>query len=377
MLMNNLSFNRIPINKPSITKEEESYVMDSIINGWGENCYQYIYKFEEEFARYNNVKHAIATSSCTGAIHLALLALGVTVGDEVIVPEISWIATVEPVLYCNAKPVFADVSKHNWCIDPVSIRNKITSKTKAIIVVHLYGNMTEMDEIMKISSEFGIPIVEDAAEALGSTFDGKKAGSIGTFGLFSFHGTKTMTTGEGGCVITNDNTLAHKIRVLNDHGRNSKDPEHKMFWMRDYGYKYKMSNLQAALGFSQIKRISELVVKKREIFHYYHQHLNQLKIQMNVEQSNVYNSYWLPTIVFQYEGFQRDEFFKECYTKNIDSRPFFYPLSSLPMFKSRKENINAYDLYSKGINLPSFHDITFNELDRVIELILNFVNRYE
>jgi perosamine synthetase len=365
---------KIPINKPSITELEISYVNDAVTNGWGENCYDYLNKFEKKLASFQSTKYTLATSSCTGAIHLSLLALGVKPGDEVIVPEITWIASVEPVLYIGAKPVFVDVLKDTWCIDPKSIRNAITPNTKAIIVVHLYGNLCEMDEIMQIAHEYNLVVLEDAAEGLGSVYKGKKAGSIAHIGVFSFHGTKTMSTGEGGAIVTNDTDLYDKVKVLNDHGRNAKDPENKMFWMRNYGYKYKMSNLQAALGCAQIERLEELVEKKRVIFNWYKELLIGIPCSINPENSYVRNSYWLPTVVFEKEiNFDREAFFSFCNKNGVDSRPFFFPLSSLPMFQENSRNIIAYDIYLRAINLPSFHDLTFNEAYFIVDLIKKFI----
>jgi perosamine synthetase len=365
---------KIPINKPSITPLEVEYVNDAISNGWGEKCYDYIYRFEANFARYLNTTHALATSSCTGAIHLALMALGIKAGDEVIVPEITWIASVEPIIYIGAKPVFVDVQRDSWCIDPVKIRASITAKTKAIIPVHVYGNMCDMDAIMQIASEYDLKVLEDAAEALGSEFKGRKAGSIGHAGVFSFHGTKTMTTGEGGVLVTNDQATYEKAKVLNDHGRNPKDPENKMFWMRNYGYKYKMSNLQAALGCAQIERIKELVDKKREIFSLYEELLADIPGKLNPSCTDTLNSYWLPTIVFNADSkFVRDDFFALCKEEDIDSRPFFYPLSMLPMFEKVAGNIVAFDIYQRGINLPSYHDITIEEIHRVADVLKKYL----
>ncbi|MBC7476321.1 MAG: DegT/DnrJ/EryC1/StrS family aminotransferase [Candidatus Sericytochromatia bacterium] len=370
-----MSLKIIPINKPSITELEISYVNDAISTGWGEKCNDYIYKFQNDFAEYQQSKFALATSSCTGAIHLALMALGIKAGDEVIVPDITWIATVEPVLYIGAKPVFVDILRDTWCIDPEKIKTAITPKTKAIIVVHLYGNVCEMDEIMQIAKDYNLVVLEDAAEGLGSEYKGKKAGSIGDAGVFSFHGTKTMTTGEGGILVTNNETVFEKAKVLNDHGRNPKDPENKMFWMREYGYKYKMSNLQAALGCAQIRRIDELVEKKRQIFNWYTTLLSNIPGQLNFEQTDTKNSYWLPTLVFNKSLiFKRDSFFELCKLNKVDSRPFFFPLSSLPIFEDKKENIIAYDMYARGINLPSFHDITFEEVSKVCSLVKEFIN---
>ena len=366
---------RIPINKPSITDLEINYVNDAVANGWGEKCYDYINRFEKDFSKYQNTKYALATSSCTGAIHLALMALGVKAGDEVIIPEITWIASAEPVLYIGAKPVFVDVLRDSWCIDPKQIEAAITPKTKAIIVVHVYGNLCDMNEIMAIAKKHNLVVLEDAAEALGSEYFGNKAGSIADVGVFSFHGTKTMTTGEGGVLVTNNEAVYDKAKILNDHGRNPKDPENKMFWMRDYGYKYKISNLQAALGCAQISRIEELVEKKRQIFNRYTEKLKSLACQLNPEPANRKNSYWLPTVVFdKLLSFNRDDFFKLCTENNIDSRPFFFPLSSLPMFETREGNTVAYDIYERGINLPSYHDITIEEIDFVSELVIKFIS---
>ncbi|HVM87572.1 MAG TPA: DegT/DnrJ/EryC1/StrS family aminotransferase [Puia sp.] len=364
---------KIPINKPSITQLEIDYVNDAIANGWGEKCYDYIYRFENDFATYEGTKHALATASCTGAIHLALMALGVKAGDEVIVPEITWIASVEPVLYIGAKPVFVDILKDTWCIDPQKIKKAITSKTKAILPVHVYGNLCDMDAIMKIADEHNLVVLEDAAEGLGSLYNEKKAGSIAHAGVFSFHGTKTLSTGEGGMLVTNSTEVYEKAKVLNDHGRNSKDPENKMFWMRNYGYKYKMSNLQAAMGCGQIERIEELVAKKRTIFGWYKELLDGIPCSLNPEHPGTLNSYWLPTVVFDESvDFNRDDFFALCKQNNIDSRPFFYPLSSLPMFEKRIENNIANRIYSRGINLPSFHDLTKQDAERVVNCLKHF-----
>ena len=369
---------KIPINKPSITDLEIKYVNDAIRNGWGEKCYDYIHRFEEKFTKYQKCTYGLATSSCTGAIHLALLAMGVKAGDEVIVPELTWIASVEPVIYIGAKPVFVDVLEDTWCIDPQRIKEAITPQTKAIILVHLYGNVCEMDEIMEIANKHNLKVLEDAAEGLGSEYKGEKAGSIAHAGVFSFHGTKTVSTGEGGILITNDKSIYERAKVLNDHGRNPKDPENKMFWMRDYGYKYKISNLQAAMGAAQLERIVELVEKKRQIFKLYAELLKHVPCKMNFEQSYAKNSYWLPTVIFDKEiKFNREAFFVFMKKNNIDSRPFFYPLSSLPMFKERKDNLTSYDIYYRGINLPSFHDISEKEIEKVAKLLINYVLQNE
>ncbi|HET6995257.1 MAG TPA: DegT/DnrJ/EryC1/StrS family aminotransferase [Chitinophagaceae bacterium] len=364
---------KIPITKPSVTELEIGYVDDAIRHGWGSRCYEYIYRFEKEFAQYQGAKYSLATSSCTGAIHIALMALGVKAGDEVILPDITWIASVEPVLYIGAIPVFVDVLPDSWCIDPVKMQAAITSKTKAVIPVHVYGNVCEMNEILAISKKHGLAVLEDAAEGLGSEYHGVKAGSIGDVGVFSFHGTKTISTGEGGMLVTNRQDVIEKARILNDHGR---DPRiGKTFWMENYGYKYKMSNLQAAMGCAQIERANELVNKKREIFNWYKELLADLPCQMNPEPSHVKNSYWMPTIVIDKNiAFDREALFQYMKEHNIDSRPFFYPLSSLPMFTEKKENLVAYDIYNRGVNLPSYHDLTREDVEYVCSVIHQFIH---
>jgi perosamine synthetase len=368
--------NKIYINKPSITEKEISYVNDAITNGWGEKCYDYIFKFEKLFSAHIGTPHAIATSSCTGAIHLALMAMGVKAGDEVIVPEITWIASAEPVLYIGAKPVFVDVLPDSWCIDPAAIEKAITPKTKAIVAVHVYGNVCDMDRIMAIAKKHNLKVLEDAAEGLGSEYNGKKVGSIGDAGVFSFHGTKTMSTGEGGMITTNSAELNEQARILNDHGRNAKDPENKMFWMRNYGYKYKMSNLQAAMGCAQVERIEELIARKREIFALYKKLLKDVPCVLNPEPANTQNGYWLPTVVFDKKlDFDREGLFLEHKKLNIDTRPFFFPLSALPMFESQEQNKTAYDIYTRGINLPSYHDLTNDEISLIVNSTIDYINR--
>jgi perosamine synthetase len=363
----------IPINKPFTDSNEEALVLDAVKTGHGEHRNKYLDRFEKEFASFTGAALAHCTSSCTGAIHLALAAMGVGPGDEVIVPEITWIASVEPVLYLGAKPVFVDVLPDSWCIDPKSVEQAISPKTKAIIAVHVYGNLCDMETLLQIAEKHHIAVLEDAAEGIGSYRKGKHAGSMGTAGTFSFHGTKTISTGEGGMVIASDPEFMHKIRVLNDHGRDPKDPEAKMYWMRNYGFKYRMSNTQAALGVAQLSKISELVQKKRDIFLAYQQELNNLPLHWNPEEEGDQNGYWLPTFVVDSKhSFNREKLFQAMNANNIEARPFFYPLSSLPMFQSRPENRVAYGIFDRGVNLPSFHEICPNEIDRVCQTIRNF-----
>ena len=252
------------------------------------------------------------------------------------------------------------------------IEEAITPKTKAIIAVHLYGGMCEMDKIMAIAKKYNLYVIEDSAEAIGSEYKGKKAGSIGDFGVFSFHGTKTITTGEGGMLVTNNDELFDKASILHDHGR---DPKiQKTFWAEKVGFKYKMSNLQAALGFAQIQRIKELVNKKIEIFNMYKKELESIDgITLNYEQSYVKSSYWMPTIILDEKlNINRDDFIKYLNDKGIGARPFFYPVSSFPEFDSYDNKISKF-LSKNGINLPSNFDMKYTDVELIVSKIKDFI----
>ncbi|WP_167632344.1 DegT/DnrJ/EryC1/StrS family aminotransferase [Mariprofundus ferrooxydans] len=359
---------RIHYTKPSITELEVSYATDAARNGWGERCYEYIGRFEQLFCDHLNVKYAIATSSCTGAMHMGLAALGIGPGDEVILADTNWIASAAPVTYLGAKPVFVDVLPDTWCIDPEKAEAAITPDTKAIIAVHLYGNLCDMDALLAIGERHGIPVVEDAAEAIGSVWHGKRAGSMGAFGVFSFHGTKTMTTGEGGMFVTQDDTLYDKVLTLSNHGRAK--GQTKQFWPDMLGYKYKMSNIQAAIGCAQMERIDDLIAAKRRVFEYYYSGLSGLPVLMNPEPDACRNGFWMPTFVVNKEiSFNRAALLDSFKSDQIDGRVFFWPLSMLPMFDAKPENEVSYALYDHAINLPSYHELTEVEMDRVIELV--------
>lgn len=351
---------------PSITDKEISYVNDAITNGWNENWNKYIVKFEESFAKYIGVKYAMTTSSCTGAMHLALKALGVKEGDEVLVPEITWVATASVVTYVGAKPVFVDVENDTWCMDPKSVKSSITSRTKAIMPVHLYGHPADMDEITEIANHHNLYVLEDAAPSLGAEYKGKKTGSLGNASAFSFQGAKIATTGEGGIFLTDDSDLFKRVVKLGDHGRSLT----KALWNDEVGHKYKMSNIQAALGLAQLERIEELVAKKRQIFSWYANHLKEIDgVSLNVERQGYHNIYWMTTMILDKDfGITRDDLITKLKKWNIDSRPVFYPLSHFPMFEKR-QNKNAERLSSRGINLPSGHNLMKDDVEYICEVI--------
>jgi len=362
------SKSRIHYTKPSITELEVRYATDAATNGWGVHCYDYIHRFEALFREHLGVKYAIATSSATGALHMGMAALGIGEGDEVVLGDINWIASAAPIVHLGAKPVLVDVLRDTWCLDPGAVEAAITSRTKAILAVHLYGNLCDVDALLEIGKRHGLPVIEDAAEAIGSIWHGKRAGSMGAFGAFSFHGTKTITTGEGGIFVTNDDDLYNRVLTLSNHGRAR--GETRQFWPEEIGFKYKMSNLQAAIGCGQMERIEALVAAKRRIFEHYHSGLANLPLKMNPENDGTTNGFWMPTILVDPEiKFDRELLLSRFKSENIDGRVFFWPLSMLPMFDGCPQNAVSYDIYRRAINLPSYHDLAVADQDRVIECV--------
>jgi perosamine synthetase len=353
----------IPYAKPSIADLEKEYVSDALLNGWGKQCYDYIIRFEEAFKAHLGVKYAIATSSCTGALHMGLHALGIGPGDEVIMADTNWIATAAPIVHLGATPVFVDILPDSWCLDPEQVEAAITKKTKAIVAVHLYGNLCDMDALLAIGERHSIPVIEDAAEAVGSIYHGKRAGSMGHFGAFSFHGTKTITTGEGGMFVTNDPDLYEQVLTLSNHGRAR--GQSKQFWPDIVGFKYKMSNIQAALGLAQLERIEALVRGRRNVFLMYKENLKDLPISMNPEPKGCTNGYWMPTfVVNNYINFNRENLIHHLKENGVDARVFFWPLSTTPAGgrKAFDRPYLAETINLRALNLPSHHEITNEDI---------------
>jgi perosamine synthetase len=362
---------------PWITEHEIKVVEDCMRNGWYN--YKYVETFEREFAEYHGRRHALMTPNCTTAIHLLLTALGIAEGDEVIVPEITWIATAAPVTYLRASPVFCDIDPVHWCLDPASVERSITAKTKAIIPVDVYGNMPAMDELIEISNQHGIPLVEDAAEALGSTYKGVRAGKFGVGSVFSFHRTKTVVTGEGGMLLLDDEALYERCSFLRDHGRKPNGPA---YYNYEVTYKYMPFNLQAAVGYAQFQRIDELVQKKRWIFDQYRQRLGDIDdLYFNPEPEGGFNSTWITGLVFgKSHDMTKLKAIDELQKLGLPARPFFYPLSSLPAYEGaesvyRSRNPIAYDISVRGINLPGALIMTEEQIEKVangVRSILGF-----
>lgn len=360
---------KILYTKPSITELEIRYASQAASNGWGNSCYEYINRFEDLFKNHLDVQYAIATSSCTGALHMGMAALGIGRGDEVIMADANWIATASPIIHLGAKPIFVDILPDTWCLDPKLVEEAITPRTKAIIAVHLYGNLCDMTRLLAIGDKYGIPVIEDAAEAIGSTYQGKKAGSLGRFGAFSFHGTKTLSTGEGGMFVTNDFDLYQKVLTLSNHGRVK--GQVRQFWPECIGFKYKISNIQAAIGCAQVERASELIKRKREILNVYRLAFNHIpSLSMNPVQPGCDSGAWMPTIVFQAEHeFLKPKLQEKFINLDIDARVFFHPLSTLQMFAGVPTGKNALSISRRAMNLPSYHDINEKQLNTVIQAV--------
>lgn len=361
--------NHIAYTKPSITELEVEFATHATRTGWGAECYAYIHKFEAAFKAYIGMEYAISTSSCTGAMQMGLAGLGIGPGDEIILADTNWIATVAPVVHLGATPVFVDISAENWCIDPAAAERAITPKTKAIIATHLYGNLCDMDALLELGKAHDVFIIEDAAEAIGAQYHGKRAGNMGVFSTFSFHGTKTLTTGEGGMFLTSDEALYGRVQTLSNHGRDKSQT--MQFWADVVGYKFKMSNVQAAIGCAQMARIDELTDRKRDILTAYKERLLKLEgVSMNPEPSNIRNGAWMPTVVFAPDLNVTREDLQAAFKKaNIDARVFFYPLSEQPMFDPVPDNTTSREICARAINLPSFHDMTSDDISRVCEVI--------
>ena len=366
---------RIPIAGPSITQREIDYATDAAANGWYARAGEYPRRFEAAFAEYLGVKHAVSLPSATSGLHLALTALEIGSGDEVIVPDLTWIASAAPITYVGATPVFADVEEHTWCLSAESVRASTSANTKAILPVDLYGGVPDYTALRAIADEHQLKIIEDAAEAIGSEFDGRKAGALGDVAAFSFHGSKTFTTGEGGMLVTDDDELHARVMQLRDHGR---EPGDIHFKNTEVAFKYKMPPVAAAIGLAQVERSEELVARKREIFEWYREALTGVEgISMNHEPANTKNTFWMVTAVLDpMLEWPKEKLMAALDAEGIDSRPMFHPLSSLPAYDgqveaavARKRNAVSYRLSPWGINLPSAMNLTREQVQRVAETL--------
>jgi perosamine synthetase len=361
----------IPISKPSITQKEIDYVTDAVTSTWISSLGKYIDRFETEFAVFCGSKNAIAVSNGTVAIHLAAHAMGLGDGDEVIMPNLSFIATANAIMLTGAKPVFADIDPFNLCIDPAKIESLITTKTKAILPVHLYGHPSDMIAINAIAQKHNLWVIEDAAEAHGASINGKRVGSWGNCATFSFYGNKNITTGEGGMITTDDDVLARKCRYLRDHAMTKE----KRYWHTAMGFNYRMTNIQAALGCAQLERIDELMALREKVFSIYKRELKGIEhVSLNRTSNWAHNSYWLICLEIEnYTEIERDNLMLRLKEKMVDSRPYFYPMSMMPYINVNPDTPVCFSTYKKGINLPSFVTLTEEDIVYICSILKEFI----
>lgn len=362
----------IPVAQPVLGKEEEKLVLEGLRSGWVSSSGKFIGEFEASFAKFCDIKYGVTTSNGTTALHLVLEAADIGPGDEVLIPSMTFVATANAVSYTGATPVFIDSEMETWNLNPEKIKEKINSRTRAIIPVHLYGHPANMGIIMSIAKKYNLLVFEDAAEAHGALYKGRKVGSIGDAGCFSFYGNKIITTGEGGMIVTNNKSFAEKIRMLRDHGASKK----RKFYHPKLGFNYRMTNLQAALGLAQMSRINEFIERKISIARVYEKFLKPLvpDIVLPPQASWAKNVYWMYSILIEKKGKKnRDYVIRELRKKKIDSRPFFFPIHSTPRYNDGEKLSNAEFLGRTGMNLPSSVNLEESKIEYICKKIFEIL----
>ena len=361
---------KIPVSEPLLDGKELEYVTDCLKSGWVSSGGKYTVEFENKFSRYINAKHSITSCNGTTALHLAVLSLGIGNNDEVIVPNFTMIASVNPIVYTGAKPVFVDVEPRTWNIDINKIEENITEKTKAIMTVHIFGHPCDMDPILAIAKKHDLFTIEDAAEAIGAEYKKKKVGCLGDVGAFSFYGNKIITTGEGGMTVTNNDELAERIRLFKNHWFDKE----RTYIHKNVGFNYRMTNIQAAIGLAQLENVEKHIKIKRKIAQNYNRLLKEVDgIRTPIEEKWAKNVFWMYAILIQNSfGKQRDFLRKELEKLGIDTRLLFAPMNSQPCFKFLNDN-NHYpvteDLYKGGFYLPSGLRLSEEEIRYVTDSI--------
>lgn len=352
---------RIPVATPVLNGNEKKYVIDCLDTTWISSNGKYISEFENKFAKFVGAKNAIAVTNGTVALHLACLGTNIVQDDEVIMPTFSYIATANSVAYCGAKPVFVDSEKDTWNIKVSLIESKITPKTKAIMPVHIYGHPADMSPLIKIAKKHNLHVIEDAAEALGAYYEGKHVGPLGDVGIFSFFGNKNITTGEGGMVVTNNDEIAMRIRLLKGQGM---DPNRR-YWHPTIGYNYRMTNIAAAIGLAQLEKVEWHLKRRRNVSRLYDKYLSKLTnhVQLPIEKTYAHSCYWMYSIVLKDSvKKERDQVRDQLDNEfNIETRPFFYPMHIMPPYYERERSYpTAEHIASRGINLPT-HELLSEE----------------
>lgn len=354
-----------PVAFPNLHGNEFKYLVDAFMSTWISSSGEYINRFEDQFSSFSDCKYGVAVSNGTVALHLALVALGIGENDEVIVPDLTFAATINTVLHARATPVIVDVEEDSWCIDPQGIIKAITPKTKAIIPVHLYGQACDMGVIMEIAKKYHLKVIEDCAEAHGAMYNGKKVGSFGDIGCFSFFGNKIITTGEGGMCITNDTKLDEKMRVLRDHGMSKT----KRYWHDVVGYNYRMTNLQAAIGVAQLERIDIIQKSRRAYENGYKEVLSDKFFVFQKDFKNRKRITWLVNVLLD-ESINKEKYIEECKQRGIDVRAFFYPLSDMDLYKvyCSVDTPIAKMLSERGLSFPAYESLkSIDEIKKILK----------
>lgn len=359
---------KYPVYRPSLLGNEKKYLNECIDTSWISSKGHFVNDFENAFKEYIGAKYATGVCNGTVAIQVAIKALGLTNEDEVICPTFTYIASANPITETGAKVVFVDSLADSWQMDPEDIERKITSKTKVIMVVHLYGHPCDMDRIMRLAQKHNLYVVEDCAEAIGSEYDNRKVGSFGDIACFSFFGNKTITCGEGGMVLTNSEYLHERICKIKGQGL----AKYREYWHDTLGFNYRMTNIQAAIGLAQFEQIDKFIDKKRRIASWYKEFLGDLPVKFHNEIGNVKHTYWMNSILVENIE-ERDllrEFLKE---KGIETRPTFYPLHTMPIYSKKYEkHAVAEDISLRGINLPSYPALEKDD----VQIICNAIKDY-
>lgn len=356
---------KIPVYQPSLGGNEKKYVNECLDSTWISSKGKFTSLFEEKFAEFVGVKYATSVSNGTVALHVSLLSLGIGPGDEVIVPTLTYVASVNAISYTGARPVFVDSLPKTWQMDPFDVRRKITSKTRAIMVVHLYGHPCDMDQIVSIAQEHKLYIVEDCAEAFGSLYKGKHVGGFGNIATYSFFGNKTITTGEGGMVATNNKTTFEKVYRLKGQGL----VPGREYWHDIIGYNYRMTNICAAIGLAQLEQADYFLKQKRQIAQHYQRELSNLPVTFHIEANDVRHSYWMCSILVK-DLAVRDSLREKLNGAGIETRPFFFPVHTMPMYCEDAISLPVAEcLASKGINLPSYPMLSKSQVEYVCDVI--------
>lgn len=364
----------IPISQPSITDLEKTYVKEAMDSTWISSAGEYLDRFESEFSSFCNTDYGIAVTNGTVGLHLTLLALGIGVGDEVLVPDFTFIASANTVVHAGATPVFVEIDETHLCMDVNKLEQYLTKRTKAIMPVHVYGHPANMTRINEFARQHNLLVIEDAAEAHGSKVNGSMVGGLGNAGVFSFFANKNLTCGEGGMITTNDKVLADKCRLLRDQAMRSD----KKYWHPEIGYNFRMSNLHAAIGCAQLERQHELLSKRKRIYELYCQNLSNFPaFKLNNTCSWAQNSYWM--VCLELEGYtyeQRDNLITTLFENGVDSRPYFYPCSAMPYFESANHDVCSR-VSKRGINLPTFYDLQESEIDYICDVLIHYLLKRE